>query len=284
MRQYALIRASAMNDPNKQCTQGGVMYPCGARDFENSVESVRSFLSSRSGFVLSRVTGAGYHTTDGGPSIARVAIAAPDGAQQLSPGALADVWGTGLGPTAQAAGLPLPRTLENTFVAVEGVRAPLIIASSGQIQVQAPWGLSMGSASVVVSVNGAMSNTIDIGVKAVTPAILGVLHADGSPVGSGNPVVSGEALAIYLIGLGEVNANLDCGAAGPRDSLVTTVMTPEVYLQNIPMTVTFSGLAPGLAGLYQVNALSPTTLPSGRSAMLTIKGEKESTAMLVALP
>jgi uncharacterized protein (TIGR03437 family) len=111
-----------------------------------------------------------------------------------------------------------------------------------------------------------------------------VLHADGSSVDPGNPIVKGEALAIYLIGLGEVNASLDCGAAAPPDTLVTTVVTPEVYLQNMPMTVTFSGLAPEFAGIYQVNALVPTTLPSGRSAMLTLKAGEESSTTLVALP
>ncbi len=283
-RQYALIRDSALNDPNKQCTLGGVVYPCGAADFENSVESARAFLSSRSAIVLSEVTSAGYREREDNPGIAKVSIAVPDGAQQLSPGVLANVWGTDLGSAAQSSTLPLPRMLEDTFVAVEGVRAPLVMSSAGQIQIQAPWGLSMGSASVVVSVNGAMSNTIDVRVKVVTPAILGVLHTDGAAVDPGSPVLQGETVSIYLIGFGEVTANLNCGAAGPRDPLMNTAMTPRVDLQGIPMPVRFSGLAPGFAGLYQINAQVPAHLPSDHTAVLTIAGGGESTAMTVPLP
>jgi len=283
-QQYALIRDFALNDPNKQCTSGGVIYSCGAKDFENSVESARTFLSLRSAIVLSEVTSAGYRETEGNPIIARVAIAVPDGAQQLSPGVLANVWGANLGSAAQAGSLPLPRMLTDTFVAVEGVRAPLIASSAGQIEIQAPWGLSMGSASVAVSVNGALSNTIDVRVKVVTPAILGVLHNNGAAVDPSNPVAQGETVSIYLIGFGEVTANLNCGAAGPRDPLMNTAMTPRVDLHGVPMTTTFSGLAPGFAGLYQINAEVPANLPSDHTAMLTIAGGGESTAMAVALP
>ena len=53
--------------------------------------------------------------------------------------------------------------------------------------------------------------------------------------------------------------------------LAKTTGTPTVMIGGQPATVQFSGLTPGLPGLYQVNAYVPTNIPAGTATIsLTI--------------
>ena len=260
-REYGVIQAAALDDPNKQCMNEGVLYPCGNQDFENGVLRIHTFLASRSSLVLSEAASDGLVASTGGPQIA--GVSALGGVQALSPGALATVTGTNLAPAAQAAGVPLPRVLGNAFVSVEGVRAPLLSTAAGSMEFEVPGDIPVGDASIVVSSNGDLSGTVDMAVEASTPAIWAAVHGDGSAVSAADPAVAGEAISLYATGLGAVNANLPLGAAGPADPVIATAALPQILLGGVPLTVTFSGLAPGYVGLYQVNASVPSAPPQG---------------------
>jgi hypothetical protein len=60
-------------------------------------------------------------------------------------------------------------------------------------------------------------------------------------------------------------------AAALADPLSSTSTLPIVTIGDIAAQVTFSGLAPGFAGLYQVNALVPDAAPSGDNVNLVIR-------------
>jgi adhesin/invasin len=47
------------------------------------------------------------------------------------------------------------------------------------------------------------------------------------------------------------------------DASSTTVSNPSISIGGQPATVTFSGLAPGYADLYQVNAVVPSGIGTG---------------------
>jgi uncharacterized protein (TIGR03437 family) len=278
-REYRVIRSAALNDPNKQCPGGisatnpsGGPVPCGAEDFEAGVEADHSFLAQRAPFVLSSVSAAGFQPISTNPRIQNVSLYPPGySVLQLSPGALALATGVNMGPAAQPSSQPLPRTVGNTFVAVDGIRAPLLVTNSGFIGFEVPADLAPNAESfVVVSAGGAMSNTAVIDVWTASPAILTVTRPDGSIAGPGNAPLPNEIVTIYAIGLGSVSPEVTIGAAPPSGTLVTTNLTPQVTLGNSPMNVLFSGLAPGFVGLYQVNAQMPAALPQGSSAVLTL--------------
>jgi uncharacterized protein (TIGR03437 family) len=157
----------------------------------------------------------------------------------------------------------LPRVVGNTFVAIDGVRAPLLTTASGSILFQVPGDIPGGTAgpgNVVVSANGYTSNTASMSVLVSTPSILAVVHQDGSAVTAASPVIAGEVLSIYATGLGAVNGSVPIGYAGPDDGSATTMTLPQLLVGNVPLTTLYSGLAPGFVGLYQVNALVPTNL------------------------
>jgi uncharacterized protein (TIGR03437 family) len=297
--EYALIDAAASNDPNKQCFAAGVLYSCGTADFQNGVQALHYFLGSRSAFVLPEVQSDGFQPVASDPQIFTAAMAAPSGFPvspgtiatpqgQAAPGAMVDVLGANLGPAAQAAaqatGNPLPRSLANTYVAVEGVRAPLTATSEGRIEIQIPGDLPTGSANIVVSVAGEMSNTFVAGVQAALPAILGIVHqSDGSLVSTADPAVAGETLVVYMAGLGAVNASLSLGEAAPASPPAVTAVTPQATLGNTPVNVVLSELAPGFVGLYQVAVAMPATLPQGGSASLTVSVGSPSASTPIAL-
>ena len=69
----------------------------------------------------------------------------------------------------------------------------------------------------------------------------------------------------YAAGIGRAGA---AGHAGAHDG------TPAVTIGGRPAAVTFSGLAPGFAGLYQVNVTVPADAPAGNQPLeLSIGGE-----------
>ena len=69
-REYGVIQAAALDDPNKQCMNSGVLIPCGNLDFEDGVQRIHTFLASRSGTVLSEAASDGLVASTGGPQIA----------------------------------------------------------------------------------------------------------------------------------------------------------------------------------------------------------------------
>lgn len=299
-REYGVINVAASDDPYKQCDgPGGILYSCGTAQFQSQVQWLHSFIATRLPFVQSEAVADGYQPMTGGPQI--TSLFTNGGNQNLSPGALGVVNGTGLAPTGQAYGIPLPRILQNetTFLAAEGVRAPLLMASDGSIQFQLPPDIPVGTANIVASNNGALSDTFVVPVQASTPLITGVMHADGSTVTLSRPPIPGEVISVYAVGLGAVSVNLTIGAAAPTDPQAMTTATPrmalrvvgerhsqrdlsaaaaapEMFVANMEMGVTSSGLVPGQIASYVVSAVVPSSLSpdsSGTGCVLTINGQ-----------
>jgi uncharacterized protein (TIGR03437 family) len=95
----------------------------------------------------------------------------------------------------------------------------------------------------------------------------------------GRPIEPGEILDLYLTGLGKATPGgepagdpLPTGMVAPADAdpLYHTVMTPEVTIGGLPAEVIFSGLAPGFAGLYQINVFVPGGVAAGDEVEVTV--------------
>jgi uncharacterized protein (TIGR03437 family) len=269
--EYNIIYSAATNDPNKQCLEAGVMVSCGVPDFLNTVADVHSFFTVRSQFVISEAIADGYQPAGGAPQVTAGGITAYGGAQAVSPGGLTTITGSNLSTaSATESGSPLPRIVGNNFVAVDGVRAPLVTTSDGSIAVQIPGDIApSGLASVVVFSNGNYSDTQLVTVQAATPSVVAVMHQDGSAVSASSPIVPGETLTVYATGLGVVNGNLPIGNT-PYNNSFTTTATPQLMAGSQSLSVTYSGLAPSAVGLYQINALAPASLPANASSVTLV--------------
>ncbi len=134
-----------------------------------------------------------------------------------------------------------------------------------------------GSGAVMVQVRrgSETSEAQPIGIAAVSPGIFtlnaqgtgagAILHAeDFQPVSDSAPAQAGEFLMIFCTGLGPVQPEVPSGDVAPStEPLAETLSTPLVNIAGIPAQVTFSGLASGFVGLYQVNVQVPGGVPSG---------------------
>jgi adhesin/invasin len=169
--------------------------------------------------------------------------------------------------------IPFPTTLGNVQVTVNGIAAPIYYVAPTQVSVIVPYGLNTSVAQVQVTTDGNASNTVTTftnltspGVFTVPPGGLGtaaVLHQDGTLVTSTNPAKANETVSVFLTGLGAVSPTITDGDAGPSGTLSQASATIAAYLGGTQATVTYAGLAPQLAGLYQVNVTIPAGLTAG---------------------
>ena len=207
---------------------------------------------------------------------------------QISPGALASVFGTGLSNATYMSGLPYPTSLgasslggSGVSVSVNGKAAPVFFVSPTQINFQVPWETAIGTASVTVSVAGGVSNAVSVPVVSAGPGLFlsgrsAVVQnaADYSLNGPGRPAAAGSTIIAYLTGSGPVSPAADDGLAAPLTSLVYATASHGAAIGSTAATVSFAGLAPGWAGLVQVNVAVPAGLATGTYPLtVTIDGQ-----------
>ena len=91
---------------------------------------------------------------------------------------------------------------------------------------------------------------------------------------------------IFLTGLGKATPNGDPngqplapGTLAPVDGsiLYETPVKPTVKIGDIPADVSFSGIAPGNAGLYQLNVTIPDGVPTNDDVPIVITAADGST-------
>lgn len=202
----------------------------------------------------------------------------------LAPGSMISIFGTTLAAAA---------TLQNVAVSFNGVSAPLSYVSPTQINAQAPYGLTPGSATMLVMASGSTAAAQTVTITAAAPGIFtanqsgsgpgSILRADDYQVISTSaPTHAGAFISIYCTGLGELTGAIVAGAPAPNPPLSTAVL-PQVTVGGIAAQVTFSGLAPGYAGLYQVNVQVPAGVAAGSAipVVLTSAGVSSNTATIV---
>src|SRR5579871_912127 len=95
----------------------------------------------------------------------------------------------------------------------------------------------------------------------------------------GKPAKARDQIEIYVTGLGKATPNgdpngkvLPTGSLAPTDGsvLYKTVETPAVKIGGVPATVSFSGIAPGNNGQYQINVQVPNGVTPGDDVTLEI--------------
>ena len=225
------------------------------------------------------------------------------GVAQISPGSWVTILGDRLANGTSSASGTFPPSLVGTAVTIGSTALPLDYVGPTQVNALLPFSLTPNtSVSLAVQRAGTVSVPINVTIADVGPAIFSttgdgtgqgavVIASSGvlaAPVGAfpgSQPVARGDYLAIYCTGLGAVNNTPADGAPAPSSPpLATTLATPGVTIGGVPAVVSYSGLAPGLVGLYQVNVQVPNNAPTGDAVNLAITvGSLTSNKVTVAV-
>jgi hypothetical protein len=185
----------------------------------------------------------------------------------LSPGSLGVVFGRGLTAfpgIVQAGVFPIPTELAGTSLKINGFAAPVIalaaIGGQEQINFQAPYELSgVSTATLIITANGQASSPVEVAITSVQPEIFAI---------SRNPT----GITIWATAVGPVLNAPATGDRAPLSPMATVMSQPTVTVGGETTTVSFAGLAPGFAGLYQVNAALPAGIGSGAPVVVTAGG------------
>jgi uncharacterized protein (TIGR03437 family) len=213
-------------------------------------------------------------------------------------GSIAAVFGSNLsvGQSGSTIPIPLPTTLAQSSFSIGGQAAPIYLASPGQANIQIPWELAgQTQVQITAMVNGVVSSAQTVNLA---PSAPGIFSVDMSGRGQGailvaataqlaaavSPAARGGYIAIFCTGLGAVTNRPSTGLPATASPLSFSVSTPTVSIGGLAATVSYSGLAPTLVGLYQVNALVPAGVAPGNTVPVSISaGGASSNVVTIAV-
>jgi uncharacterized protein (TIGR03437 family) len=186
----------------------------------------------------------------------------------------------------------LPTNLGGTCVESGSTMWNLYYVSPGQVNVLAGELPASGTVPVTVVTNCGSSNevstpAIDVPVAAVAPEFLYFLETSNGQnpvaaldastnvyVGSPGliagatfaPVHANDVVTAYGVGWGATNPAATIGALAAGAASLTS--NYSLTLGGMPVTVSYIGLSPGSAGLYQVNFTVPSGLAAGNQPLV----------------
>jgi uncharacterized protein (TIGR03437 family) len=189
----------------------------------------------------------------------------------LCPGALASLFGTDLATgTAAAQSLPLPIDILGTKVIVQDPSLPdpiiahLYFVSPGQVNFQIPFEVVRTNISISVSTPQGTSNALNVNLSPMAPGIFSQTSDGTGTALAFDPTFKaltatpnlGSAVIFYATGLGATTPPAPSGSAGNSSPPLNQVASPfDVYVGGSKATVAWAGLAPGFAGVYQLNVV-----------------------------
>jgi len=178
------------------------------------------------------------------------------------------------------AGTKLPTSLSGVSVTANGESAFVTYVSPTQINALLPADLQPGPVKIQTFNNGLESQTTTVTLQAAGPAFFVLTggkyvatHANGTlvaPAGltagvTSSPAAAGETIVLYANGFGATTGTI------PNGSIITTPLllaaNPTVTIGGVSAMVAFAGLTE--AGVYQLNVVVPSGLPSGDNAIVT---------------
>jgi len=216
---------------------------------------------------------------------AGVVHAATFAAGSIAPGQIVSIFGANLGPAQGVELLLDPATgrlatsRAGVTVLFNDVPGPLFFVKQDQINVQVPYEL-VGQTSVRIVVRNVDTTSAPVTV-ALAPASPGVfavgpgrgqaalLNQDSSVNSAGNPARRGSVVQIFLTGQGATTPAAVTGQL-PQAPFAAPLLPVTVTIDGRASRTLFVGLAPGLVGLLQVNAVVPDDTVPGAAVPLQI--------------
>jgi uncharacterized protein (TIGR03437 family) len=194
----------------------------------------------------------------------------------VSPGGLLEIYGKKLSAGPATAGLSanfLPYTLNGVTVTVNGRPAFLSYVGEDQINIQVPYEIGVGLATIGVNNNGEVSSY----AVQVTPASPGIFSDPSGAILPTSSVKQGGTTTLYFTGAGEVNPLLLSGSAPSSTTSVSALPVPllpvSVTVGGQPAFIQFVGLVRQAVGVMQLNFTVPMNTPAGKQPIVvTVNG------------
>jgi uncharacterized protein (TIGR03437 family) len=230
-----------------------------------------------------------YGLLPGVPGIASVVNAASYANGAVAPGELVTIFGNGIGPTSSTlAGVNastggVPTALGGIQVTFGGTPAPLLYASTGQINAVVPFEVA-GQSSVQMAItgpNGEGFNTT-LPVAAANPSIFSanasgtgqgaiLNNADLSKNSISNPAARGSAVVLFATGTGVLKPGATDGVLTPTANPPLIVQPVTVLIGGQSAKVLYQGAAPLLvAGVSQINVEVPAGVAPGSAVPVSV--------------
>ncbi len=231
--------------------------------------------------VLSGFTFTPQNSATAPPRITRITNGASFAAR-VAPGGLFSLFGSGFSDRASTAGsVPLPVTLGDAQVNINGTPVPLFFVSPTQINGQIPYEVLPGTATVSVRSSEIVSDSLAFQVEAAAPGtfVFGenrCLAANASGfIGPGNPAESNTYATFYMSGQGLPDHAVPTGSAAPLSPLSRPLVPAVAHIGGEEATLSYFGLAPALVGVTQANVLIPS-LPLADHEFIVAMGQLTS--------
>ena len=199
----------------------------------------------------------------------------------VTPGKIVVLYGSRLGPAALAGAAiggdgKVATDTGGTQVLFDGVAAPILYTSGGQVAAVVPYAVDGKRGTQVQVRNGPLaSDSVALPVTPVAPSIFSVdlsgagpaavINEDGLTVNSSKtPASKGSYISIYATGEGQTSPGGIDGRIAGGGSLPKPVREVQAWVDGKPAEVQYAGAAPGsVAGLFQVNVRIPLNAASG---------------------
>jgi uncharacterized protein (TIGR03437 family) len=202
---------------------------------------------------------------------------AASGQPVFAPGMILSINGTQLGTFAQsAAAIPLPQFLAGFEATINGVPTPLSYVSPNQVNLQIPYEIQPGPATLEIG-NPYQNMATTFQVSAAAPGIFTLADGSLSPANSGSV---GQTVTLFITGEGQVRPSLASGgtpaARTPLNQLPKPRLPVTVTVGGAPATIQFIGIVSGMVGITKIDFTIPDGVPPGDQAVVVTVGSAAS--------
>jgi len=212
----------------------------------------------------------------------------------VSPGLLVTIFGSRIGPPTLTTAQVTPQgtlasTIADTRVLFDGVAAPLVYTSAGQVSAIVPYDVSgRTTTSMQIEYRGTRSNAVSLRVVDTAPGLFtanssgkgqgAILNEDSSFNSAATPAKPGSIVVLYGTGEGSTDPTgtngLLANSVFPKPGQPVTVR-----IGGKSAEVLYAGAAPGLvAGVFQVNVRIPADVEAGAQPVVVQVGANSSPA------
>jgi uncharacterized protein (TIGR03437 family) len=222
----------------------------------------------------------------------------------VAPGTWLEIFGSNLAASTRSwqssdfNGNNAPASLDGVSVTIGGKNALVDFVSPGQVNVQVPDGIPIGSGVPLVLKNSqGETDTYPLQTSDIAPALLApasfivnnksnvvatfpstdpnnivFVGATGAINGvNTRPAKPGDVITLYGIGFGPVSPTTAAGVISSRATNLTNPIT-ILFGQTPATTVSYAGLAPNFVGLYQFNVQVPNVSPGDWPVTVQVGG------------